>query len=202
MTSVLRPLKVVRKKPVIAPPAPVTVRDLARKAGLTVAQLAAELGMPIGEILSEVNHAEVCQSINAWLNEPGWPYTAFAKEAHVSYRDASVIVDGWRPYLTKSEYIVARFILDRTHRWSTKDKVKASERIPMRHFLEGVRDAEGRVWTEPCGLSERTIQRAINGLVAKSALTVSVVAGNQARVYALNLDWVKTLLRVENDLPK
>jgi hypothetical protein len=56
MTSVLRPLKVVRKKPVIAPPAPVTVRDLARKAGLTVAQLAAELGMPIGEILSEVNH--------------------------------------------------------------------------------------------------------------------------------------------------
>jgi hypothetical protein len=72
----------------------------------------------------------------------------------------------------------------------------------MRHFLVGVRDAEGKVWTEPCGLSERTIQRAINGLVAKSALTVLVVAGNQTRDYALNLDWVKTLLGVQNDPPK
>src|SRR5256885_11771141 len=112
------PRKVRHKKAVATPSAPIKLRDLARRTRLTVAQLETALAMPIDEILSLAADPIRAESLIGWFNEPGNIPAPPAKETPaISYREASVTVDGWRPYLTKSEYIVARFILDRTHRW-------------------------------------------------------------------------------------
>jgi len=72
--------------------------------------------------------------------------------------------------LTQSEYCVLGFILNRTVRFK-----KSSERIPQRHFLEGVYTRENGVLVQaPCAVkSHSTIEKTIKSLSEKELINVT-----------------------------
>lgn len=73
----------------------------------------------------------------------------------------------WKPFITKYEFILLGWILERTYAFK-----KTSETIPLRHFLEGITSG-GEVICYPVSMSRRTLFRTIAGLQAKNLLSVT-----------------------------
>ncbi len=70
-----------------------------------------------------------------------------------------------KPFMTPDEFLVVMFIYDRTVRYG-----KPVENIPLRHFMKGVRDGEGRYVTPRVGLSKANLLRAIHHLFHKGII--------------------------------
>ena len=70
-----------------------------------------------------------------------------------------------RPYITPQEFLVLMFIFERTCSFK-----KSRERIPLRHFLLGVRDAEHNVVATRVGLSKTNLLAALRHLENKNII--------------------------------
>lgn len=101
----------------------------------------------------------------------------------VFYRDCSRTIDRiWIRYLHPAEIVVVRFIFDRTIGWG-----KEWERIPMRHFTEGVFDKEGNFFGRT-SLSESTVRRTLVSLEMRGSIR-ALRYKDRAAFYTLNFKW-------------
>lgn len=94
--------------------------------------------------------------------------------------------------LKSSDYSVLRFIADRTLSF-----YKTTERIPMRHFLQGFKTSSGEVITTGVGLSRSTVKRSLARLYADGLITRSLVKSSFGDGYEYSLDWRGSLAFVE-----
>ena len=91
-----------------------------------------------------------------------------------------VIERVWGGYLTTSAKSIVWMVFDRTLGWG-----KEWERIPLRHFTDGVMREEGRFLTHPgTGLNRSTVRVWLEALVAGE-----VLLKQGESTYSLNYDW-------------
>lgn len=99
------------------------------------------------------------------------------------YRDWSRTLDRtWLPVLTGNEFAVLRFIFDRTAGWG-----KEWERIPLRHFIEGVVSKDGKIHGKTA-LSDKTVRRMLTTLVEMRAILIRTEPGGVSS-YSINYEW-------------
>ncbi len=75
------------------------------------------------------------------------------------------IIKPLRPYLTPAEYLVLMFIFERTCSFK-----KLREKIPLRHFMHGVRDRRRQIVTTRIGLSKAKLLEALRHLQNKGVV--------------------------------
>jgi len=101
----------------------------------------------------------------------------------VLYRDWSRILDRqWLPYLSGNEFAVVRFIFDRTAGWG-----KEWEKIPLRHFTDGVIAKDGQTYGKTT-LSDKTVRTMLSALTDRGVILCRREAGDSAS-YSLNYEW-------------
>lgn len=95
-------------------------------------------------------------------------------------------------HLSLVEFRVLLFIFDRTYGWR-----KREEKIPYKHFLNGI-EKDGIVYAGKVGVSEKTLKKALRGLVYKeiivkhrsrSTAVVSYCVHPELHETALSDDW-------------
>ncbi|MDR5727955.1 MAG: hypothetical protein RB191_11075 [Terriglobia bacterium] len=84
--------------------------------------------------------------------------------------------------LPPQEYKVLLAIFDRTYAWRKSEAV-----IPNDHFLHGVSGGRGELAAAPLGLSQRELERAIEGLVNVRA--IRRFGTPEPITYSINLEW-------------
>ena len=100
------------------------------------------------------------------------------------YREWSRFIDrAWNQALPSQEFVVARFIFDRTAGWG-----KTWERIPVHHFTKCVVGADGTNYGGIHATSKGTVRRALESLVSKGAV-LRKQSGRSYR-YSLNYNWI------------
>jgi len=101
----------------------------------------------------------------------------------------------WNSLLTPAEYSVAAMIFDRTLMWG-----KEWEKIPERHFLEGVQTKKGSV-NDGISLSRPTLLRTLKSLISKGAVRMRSPSNCRvANEYALNMNYgVGEVIKLQTD---
>lgn len=105
-----------------------------------------------------------------------------------------VLMRVWRPDFTRSEFLVACFVFDRTAAWG-----KEWEVITPTQMLEGVIGQDGTVYAPGLQMSAPTIHKAVSGLLAKTALLRRRAGTRWA--YALNYEYRPTDTQKPMPLP-
>lgn len=100
-------------------------------------------------------------------------------------RTSTLLQRFWLDHFTVSEMLVLTFIVGRTLAFR-----KRAEAVAFRHFLEGVKQGEGRACAG-CGLTENTIRKTIKRLQEREIVLIHTFhRGNVEhlwRIYELNL---------------
>jgi len=100
----------------------------------------------------------------------------------VFYRDWSQTIDRlWQGHLTPFEFAIIRFIFDRTVGWG-----KEWERIPLRHFTEGVISKDDKCHGRSC-LKPTAVKAALASLSEKGAILIQ--HESNCNHYSLNYEW-------------
>jgi hypothetical protein len=90
-----------------------------------------------------------------------------------------------QPACKGKEYLLLLFIYNRTIMWG-----KTKERIPHRHFIEGVYSQEGMLITYRCGVNKNTLIKSIKELEDNNLIIKYEESTNlKGAVYGLNLDY-------------
>src|SRR5262249_15794075 len=94
------------------------------------------------------------------------------------------LFDYWLPRLSDAELLVLLYIVRRTLGCH-----KAADVISPRQFLDGVRTKAGTVLDDGCGVAQKHLYQALDGLEEKGLITIqrrlSRCAGNAASAYTL-----------------
>ncbi len=96
-----------------------------------------------------------------------------------------VLMRVWRPAFTRSEFLVACFVFDRTAAWG-----KEWEVITPSQMLGGVTGKDGTVYAPGLQMSAPTLLKAVNGLLDKKAVLRRRKGARWA--YALNYEYRPT----------
>lgn len=108
------------------------------------------------------------------------------------FRALHAITRRWLAKLSGNELNVLLFIVGRTLRFG-----KESERIPMRHFLQGV-DSQDQAIACGTGLSKNTVLKCIRALQEAGLITVKLIEAGYADIRHVTLN---TALLVGTDMP-
>ena len=88
----------------------------------------------------------------------------------------------WAPALSPMEFCFVRFIFDRTFGWR-----KMWEKIPLRHFTDGVKTADGSFYGSVFSNSRGTVVRILKALVERGCVLRREY--DNSFMYAVNSDW-------------
>lgn len=94
-----------------------------------------------------------------------------------------------------NELAVLWFIYARTHQFGNEE-----EKIPAKHFIEGVHDEYGICWTAPLPIARSTLYRAIDGVVSKGMVLRTKGSAARSPIYSINADWTIQGYMDETDL--
>lgn len=117
-------------------------------------------------------------------------YLYTTAEGHRAW--TQTIIREWMSALTHTEFKCVMFIFDRTAGWK-----KQWERIPHKHFVNGIIDGDGNCWASGTGLAHRTVINCLASLVKKK-IVLRKDSRNGVYSYSLNYRWENLYI----DIPK
>lgn len=125
--------------------------------------------------------------------------TEKCEEHHKEYLRVSAMLQRyWLDHFTVSEMLVLTFIVGRTLAFRKK-----AEAVAFRHFLEGVKQGEGRACAG-CGLTENTVRKTIKQLQEREIILIHTFHRGKVeslwRIYELNLSVLASLS--EQSMPR
>jgi len=99
-----------------------------------------------------------------------------------------LIMSKWLEVLTVYEVVVLQFINERTYRYG-----KRAERIPVRHFSEGVYSSEGVCVSQGLPIGKTKIKQCINRLELLSIIQIKHGDGKryECNIFAINFNLLK-----------
>jgi len=122
-------------------------------------------------------------------------FPGFPPEPVTNYWQYPKALNGWWYNLTPTEQKVLDYIL--RHTWGFK---KSADSISLSQFKNGITKLDGTVFDRGTGIrDERTIRKALDGLIQKGFITIERVSGKET-IFRLKIDPSQEMqLRTKND---